>query len=131
MWALLLHFFLPPVRKFFTFFRYLEPLSQFQCKFTQSTISKRYSSLLKKRSYPFLIVGYCKIVKTLTAFEDFLLYNYLIQYNWHCQKALSTTALFGGVTSQSRIFHSYGYVTIMGEELQILTYTRYSWSLNN
>ena len=29
---------------------------------------------------------------------------------------------------KSSIFHSYGDVTITGEELQILTYTRHSWS---
>ena len=31
---------------------------------------------------------------------------------------------------QSRIFQSYGYVTITGEGIQILTNTRHSWPLN-
>ena len=31
----------------------------------------------------------------------------------------------------SRIFHSYGEVTIAGEGLQILTYARYSWPLSS
>ena len=33
--------------------------------------------------------------------------------------------------SHSKIFHSYGNVTIAGEGLQILTYARYSWSLSS
>ena len=33
--------------------------------------------------------------------------------------------------SHSRIFHSYGNVTIAGEELQILTYARHSWPLSS
>ena len=32
-----------------------------------------------------------------------------------------------GLSSHSRIFHSYGDVTITGEGLQILTYARHSW----
>ena len=36
-----------------------------------------------------------------------------------------------GFTSHSRIFHSYGYVTIAGEGLQILTYARHSWPLSS
>ena len=39
--------------------------------------------------------------------------------------------LFGGFfLSQSRIFHSYGDVTIAGVGLQILTYALHSWSLS-
>ena len=34
-------------------------------------------------------------------------------------------------SSHSRIFHSYGGVTIAGEELQILTYARHSWPLSS
>ena len=33
--------------------------------------------------------------------------------------------------SRSRIFHSYGDVTIAGEGLQILTYARHSWPLSS
>ena len=36
-----------------------------------------------------------------------------------------------GFSSHSKIFHSYGDVTIAGEELQILTYARHSWSLSS
>ena len=36
-----------------------------------------------------------------------------------------------GFTSYSRIFHSYGGVTITGEGLHILTYTRHSWPLSS
>ena len=36
-----------------------------------------------------------------------------------------------GSTSLSRIFHSYGDVTITGEGLQICTYARHSWSLSS
>ena len=36
-----------------------------------------------------------------------------------------------GFTSHSRIFHSYGDVTISCEGLQILTYTRQSWPLSS
>ena len=36
-----------------------------------------------------------------------------------------------GLTSHSRIFHSYGDVTIAGEGLQILTYARHSWPLSS
>ena len=35
-----------------------------------------------------------------------------------------------GFSSHSRIFHSYGDVTITGERLQILTFTRHSWPLS-
>ena len=38
--------------------------------------------------------------------------------------------MFGVFSSHSRIFHSYGDVTITGEGQQILTYSRHSWSLN-
>ena len=34
-------------------------------------------------------------------------------------------------TSYSRIFHSFGDVTITGEGLQIFTYTRHSWPLSS
>ena len=36
-----------------------------------------------------------------------------------------------GFSSRSRIFHSYGDVTITGERLQILTYARHSWPLSS
>ena len=36
-----------------------------------------------------------------------------------------------GFASHSRIFHSYVYVTIAGERLQILTYARHSLSLSS
>ena len=36
-----------------------------------------------------------------------------------------------GFASHSRIFHSYGNVTIAGEGLEILTYARHSWSLSS
>ena len=36
-----------------------------------------------------------------------------------------------GLSSHSRIFHSYGDVTNTGERLQILTYSRHSWSLSS
>ena len=39
--------------------------------------------------------------------------------------------LFGVFLSHSRIFHSYGDVTIADEERQILTYVGYSWSLSS
>ena len=35
------------------------------------------------------------------------------------------------LSSHSRIFHSYGDVTITGEGLQILTYARHSWPLSS
>ena len=36
-----------------------------------------------------------------------------------------------GFSSHSRIFHSYGYVTIADEGLQILTYARHAWPLSS
>ena len=36
-----------------------------------------------------------------------------------------------GFSSNSRIFHSYGYFTMAGEGLLILTYPRHSWSLSS
>ena len=36
-----------------------------------------------------------------------------------------------GLSSHSRIFHSYGDVTVAGEGLQILTYARHSWPLSS
>ena len=36
-----------------------------------------------------------------------------------------------GLSSHSRIFHSYGDVTITGEGLQILTYARHLWPLSS
>ena len=38
---------------------------------------------------------------------------------------------FFGLSSLTRIFHSYGDVTITGEGLQILTYARRSWPLSS
>ena len=35
------------------------------------------------------------------------------------------------LSSHSRIFHSYGDVTVVGEGLQILTYARHSWPLSS
>ena len=39
--------------------------------------------------------------------------------------------LVWGFSSHSRIFHSYGNVTITGEGLQILTYARHLWPLSS
>ena len=39
--------------------------------------------------------------------------------------------LVWALSSHSRIFHSYGDVTITGEGLQILTYARHSWPLSS
>ena len=39
--------------------------------------------------------------------------------------------LVWGFTSHSRIFHSYGVVSITGEELQIVIYTRHSWLMSS
>ena len=36
-----------------------------------------------------------------------------------------------GVSSHSILYHLYGDITITGEGLQILTYTRHSWPLNS
>ena len=36
-----------------------------------------------------------------------------------------------GVTSLSRMFHSYGYITTTSEGLQILTFVRHSWPLSS
>ena len=36
-----------------------------------------------------------------------------------------------GLSSHLKIFHSYGYVTIDSEELQIFTYARQSWPLSS
>ena len=46
-----------------------------------------------------------------------------------CIKILPGENLFVclGFSSYSRIFHSYGVVTISGEGLEILTYARHSW----
>ena len=40
-------------------------------------------------------------------------------------------AVVWSLSSHSRIFHSYGDVTITGEGLQILTYARHSWPLSS
>ena len=40
-------------------------------------------------------------------------------------------AVVWSLSSHSRIFHSYGDVTIPGEGLQILTYARHSWPLSS
>ena len=39
--------------------------------------------------------------------------------------------IYGGFSSHSRIFHSYGDVTITCEGLQILSYARHSWPLSS
>ena len=36
-----------------------------------------------------------------------------------------------GFSSNSKIFHSYGDITITGERLHNLTYVRHSWPLNS
>ena len=36
-----------------------------------------------------------------------------------------------GISSNSRIFHSFGYVIIAGKGFRILTYTRHLWSLSS
>ena len=45
---------------------------------------------------------------------------------------LSYVCLFvWGLSSRTIIFHSYGDVTIAGEELQIMNYARHSWPLSS
>ena len=43
----------------------------------------------------------------------------------------TNVCLFGVFSSHSRIFHSYGDVTVAGEGQQILTYARHSWPLSS
>ena len=52
---------------------------------------------------------------------------------WCCENsnAIWRDFLFLGLSSHSRIFHSYGDVTITGEGLQILTHARHSWPLSS
>ena len=38
---------------------------------------------------------------------------------------------YASLSSHSRMFHSYGDVTIAGEGLQIFTYARHSWTLSS
>ena len=46
-------------------------------------------------------------------------------------KSLFVCLFVWSSTSHSRIFHPYGDVIIIGEGLQILTYTRHSWPLSS
>ena len=53
---------------------------------------------------------------------------------WRCsflRKGSLLFCLFGFFSSHSRIFNSYGDVTIAGEGLQILTCARHSWQLSS
>ena len=54
-----------------------------------------------------------------------------LKNNTHIVMKLLFVCLFWGLSSHSRIFHSYGDVTIADEGLQILTYARHSWSLSS
>ena len=64
------------------------------------------------------------------------IYLFFSWNNRNFHNALSQKDLFWGFEfwgvflSHSRIFHSYGHVTIAGEGLQILTYAWHSWPLS-
>ena len=52
--------------------------------------------------------------------------------NWQSYRVLCTICLFVCLfSSHSRIFHSYGDVTIDGEALQILTFAPHLWPLSS
>ena len=52
--------------------------------------------------------------------------------SWLTTLGFSYVCLFvWGLSSHSRLFHSYGDVTIIGEGLQILTYARHSWPVSS
>ena len=48
-----------------------------------------------------------------------------------CKEFVSFLFVFLFFLSHSKIFHSYGDVTIAGEGLQIFTYVRHSWPLSS
>ena len=52
-----------------------------------------------------------------------LVVNWLLKYN--------VLMFVSSFSSELRIFHSFGDVTIAGERLQILTYARHSWPLSS
>ena len=58
-------------------------------------------------------------------FSKSINFHVLIQHSVH----IDFVCLFCGFSSHLRIFHLFGYVTITGEGLQILTYTRSENSL--
>ena len=71
---------------------------------------------------------YLKTVENLT--EDlFILDSHVKMLASHY--AVWFVCLFVCLSSHSRIFHSYGDVTIAGEGLQILTYARHTWPLSS
>ena len=64
-------------------------------------------------------IDFCSILKKSKAYpRDFGRGRFVCLYVW-------------AFSSQSRIYHSYGDVTIAGEGLQILTCAWHSWSLSN
>ena len=52
-------------------------------------------------------------------------------YRIWCRLFTKIMRIVWGFSSHSRIFHTYGDVTMTGEGLQILTYARHSWPLSS
>ena len=60
----------------------------------------------------------------LTRFSARACFCYISAFVW------LLVCLLGGLSSHSRIFHSYGDITINGKGQQIVTYVRHSWPLS-
>ena len=64
--------------------------------------------------------------------EEHILTYFRLCFIYHCKYINLFVCLFvGGLSSHSRIFHSYGGVTIADEGMDILTYARHSWPLSS
>ena len=64
--------------------------------------------------------------KTKKEYQNYFQWNVLVG-----REVPNPHRLFGVFSYHSRIFHSYGDVTIAGEGLQIWTYARHSWPLSS
>ena len=64
-------------------------------------------------------------------FKTSLIWKMSIYTNITIYHLFSFYLFVWGYTSHSRIFHSYGEVTITGKRLQIFTYARHSWPMGS
>ena len=66
----------------------------------------------------------------------FFLHPFCLVHQWvensvNYRLNLHIVVLFGGFRHTQEFFHLYGNITIIGEGLQILTYTQHSWPLSS
>ena len=88
------------------------------------------TSFIQRELLLSIICQFCNLLKIKFKHNDVSKWMCSLEHMDSALKCLICLFVWG-LSSHSRIFHSYGDVTITGEGLQILTYARHSWPLSS